>query len=205
MPFTAISIASAIKGYMSLVGFTGRDMGKIADAVGRSVFTHLSTPDVTTSTLTGTVGPVGSVSSVSVTGVVPTAMKSIIEGKGALSGFTGRDLNKLAQAISLGVSTQLMTMVLNGSAVGVAIGVGTSSFTGINATTLSSLLKVALAGTGFSGRDLGKLSDMVATGIVQHLQASATFSVVVMGVISPVPPTGPLAITGIPTILSQIS
>ena len=98
-----------------------------------------------------------------------------------------------------------MTMVLNGSTVGLALGGGTARFTGINVTALSSLLKVSLAGVGFTGRDLLKLADMIATGIVQHLQTSATFPVVATGAIAPVPPAGPLAAVGIPSIFSKLS
>jgi hypothetical protein len=205
MPLTATSISSSIKGFMALVGFNGRDMGKIADSVGNAVFMHLSIPNAASATVSGTVGPIGSITNISVQGIVPTVMKSLMEVKGASSGFTGRDLGKLSQAISMGLSTQLMTMVFNGSAIGLAIGGGTAKFTSINVNALGSLLKVALAGVGFTGRDLSKLADMVATGVVQHLQTSATFPVVATGAIAPVPPTGPLAAVGIPSVFSKIS
>ena len=205
MPISDTLISSAIKGYMASVGFTGRDMAKIADAVGRAVFIHVSVPNNTSATIAGTVGPIGSVSSLAVAGVVSTAMSSFMKAKGAQEGFTGRDMSKLADAISNGVSQVLMTMVLTGSSVGLAIGAGTAKFVGLNANNLGGLIKAQLAGLGFTGRDMIKLADMVATGIVTHLQTSATFSVLATGAIAPVPPVGPLAIAGIPTIFSKIN
>jgi hypothetical protein len=205
MPLTAVSIASSIKGFMALVGFTGRDMGKMADAIGRAVFMHLSVPNMATATLTGTVGPVGSVTNLSVLGIVPNVMQGLMVAQGASSGFTGRDLTKLAQAISNGVSTQLLTMILSGTTAGLAVGGGTASLTGINQNALGSILKASLASVGYTGRDMSKLADMVSAGIVQHLQTSATFAVTAVGAIAPVPPTGPLVATSIPTVFSKIS
>ena len=205
MPISDTLISSAIKGYLASVGFSGRDMGQIADAVGRAIFIHLSTPDITTASIAGTVGPVGSVNSLAVAGIVPTVMSGFIKAKGAQNGFSGRDMTKLADAVSNGVSQVLMTMILSGSAVGIAIGAGTAKFVGLDSNVLGGLIKAQLAGLGFTGRDMVKLADMVATGVVTHLQTSATFSVIATGAIAPVPPVGPLAIAGIPTIFSQIS
>jgi hypothetical protein len=205
MPISDTLISSAIKGYMALSGFTGRDMNKIADAVGRAVFIHVSIPNNTSASMMGTVGPVGSVSSLAVAGVIPTAMSAFMKAKGAQNGFKGRDMTKLADAISNGTSQVLMTMMLTGSSVGLALGAGTAKFVGLNANILGGLIKVQLAGLGFTGRDMFKLADMVATGVVQHLQTSATFSVMAVGAIAPVPPVGPMAIAGIPTIFSKVS
>jgi len=205
MAITAVGIASSIKGYLALVGFQGRDMGKLADAIGRAVYIHLVTPDMAVASITGTVGPVGSVTNVSVQGIVPTVMQSLMTVKGASSGFSGRDLNKLSQAISNGISIQLMTMMLTGTTAGLAIGAGTATLTGINSTVLGSLLKAAFASVGFTGRDMLKLADMISSGVVQHLQTSASFAVIATGAIAPTPPTGPVPIAGIPTIFSQIS
>ena len=188
------------------VGFKGRDMFKIADAVGRAVFLHVSTPNNTFAALSGVVGPVGTVNSVSpVVGVVPTAMGSFMKMAGLQNGFTGRDMSKLANAISLGVSQVLMTMLLSGAAVGVAIGGGTAKFVGLNPNVLSGLLKVNMASFGFTGRDMMKLASMIATGIVTHLMASATFPVLCTGVVAPIPPIGPLPIVAVPTVFSKIS
>ena len=205
MPISDTLISSAIKGYLASMGFTGRDMNKIADAVGKAVFIHISVPNNTSATLAGTVGPLGSVSSLAVAGVVSTAMSAFMKAKGAQNGFTGRDMTKLADAISNGVSQVLMTMVLTGSSIGLALGAGTSKFVALDANVLGGLIKVQLAGLGFSGRDMIKLADMISTGVVQHLQTSATFSVLATGAIAPVPPVGPLAVAGIPTVFSKIS
>jgi hypothetical protein len=205
MPLSSTLLSSAIKVQMAGVGFKGRDMRKLADAIGRAVFIHLTTPNVTIASLAGTVGPVGSVNNVAVTGIVPVAMSSLMKAKGLQNGFKGRDISKLTRAISMGLSQVLMTMVLNGSAVGIAVGGGTARFIGLNATVLSNLIKVQMASLGFKGRDLLKLAGMVATGVVNHLMSSATFPVISVGAIAPIPPVGPLPIAAVPTIFSKIS
>lgn len=205
MPISSTLFSGAIKVQMLAVGFKGRDMRKLADAIGRAMFIHLSTPNITVSTLAGTVGPVSNVNNVAVAGIVPTVMNSLIKAKGLQSGFIGRDLSKLARAISMGLSQILMTMVLNGSAVGIAVGGGSARFVGLNATILSNLIKVQMAALGFRGRDMFKLAGMVATGVVTHLMTSATFPVVATGVIAPIPPVGPLPIAAVPTVFSKIS
>lgn len=205
MPISATLISKAIKIQMVSVGFKGRDMGKIADSVGRAVFMHLSVPNITMSLLSGLVGPVSSVINTAVVGIMPIAMNSLMKAKGFQNGFRGRDLPKLSRAISMGVSQVLMTMVHNGSSVGLALGTGTSKFVGLNSGILSKIITVNLASTGFKGRDMRKLSSMVATGVTAHLMTSAVFPVVATGVVAPIPPVGPLPAVGMPTVFSKIS
>lgn len=187
------------------VGFKGRDMGKIADAVGRAVFMHLSTPNITLATLSGTVGPMSSIANTAVVGIIPTAMNSLMKAKGVQNGFTGRDLSKLTRAISTGLSQILMTMVISGSSIGMGIGGGSARFVGLNANILGNLIKFQLVSLGFKGRDMSKLASMIATGTVMHLTSSATFPIIATGVIAPVPPVGPLPIAGVPSVFSKIS
>jgi hypothetical protein len=185
MPLSPTLLSGAIKFQMAGVGFAGRDMFKLADAIGRAVFIHVSTPNMTLSSLAGTIGPVGTVNNVApVVGIVPTVMSNLINANGLQSGFVGRDLRKLSQAISFGLSQVLLTMVLNGSAIGVSVGGGSAKF---------------------AGRDMFKLATMVSTGVVMHLMSSATFPVVSVGVIAPIPPVGPLPIAAVPTVFSKIS
>jgi hypothetical protein len=206
MPLSPTLLSGAIKFQMAGVGFAGRDMFKLADAIGRAVFIHVSTPNMTLSSLAGTIGPVGTVNNVApVVGIVPTVMSNLINANGLQSGFVGRDLRKLSQAISFGLSQVLLTMVLNGSAIGVSVGGGSAKFAALNPTVLGNLLKVQMASVGFAGRDMFKLATMVSTGVVMHLMSSATFPVVSVGVIAPIPPVGPLPIAAVPTVFSKIS
>jgi hypothetical protein len=188
---------------MAFEGFTGRDMGSLADAIGIGVFKDICTPSITSGLMTGTVGPLGTATSLSVAGIVPTAMSGMMKAKGAQNGFTGRDLSKLADAISNGVCDVLMTMVLTGTTVGLAVGGGTANFVGLDENELSADIKLALP--EFTGRDILNLTDMIAAGIVMHLMSSAVFTVVVVGIVSPVPPVGPIAITGIPIVVPVVS
>lgn len=205
MPISATLISKAIKIQMIGVGFKGRDMGKIANSVGRAVFLHLSTPNITMSLLSGLVGPVSNVINTAVVGIIPIAMSSLMKAKGFQNGFRGRDLPKLARAISMGVSQVLMTMVQNGSSVGLALGTGTSKFVGLNPMLLSKIITINMISMGLRGRDMRKLSSMVATGVTTHLTTSAVFPVVATGVVAPIPPVGPLPAVGMPTVFSKIS
>jgi hypothetical protein len=128
-----------------------------------------------------------------------------LRAKGLQNGFKGRDLGKLSRAVSTGLSQILMTMVHSGSAVGIAVGGGTSKFVGLNANALSKMLKYNMGNLGFKGRDMRKLASMVSTGVVTHLNTSATFPVIATGAIAPIPPVGPLPIMAVPTIFSKIS
>ena len=54
------------------------------------------------------------------------------------------------------------------------------------------------------GRDVTKIANCVAYGIVNQLKAGATFTVLVTGAIAPVPPVGPVPMAGLPAVFSKI-
>lgn len=205
MPVTGKLIAAAIVANCTPRGIKGRDIGSIADAIGSAVATHVTSPNMVTCTLAGTAGPTGTITSVAVAGIVGKAMSATMLGKATILNLTGSKLLKLFDGISAGISQVLMGMVLTGTAVGCAVGGGTGKFTALNSSTLSALMKGKMALKSMKGRNVGDLCNCVSFGVVTHLKSSATFSVVAAGAIAPVPPVGPLAVAGVPSITTKVS
>jgi hypothetical protein len=205
MPVVSKAITASILGPLSLNSLTGRDASKLADVIGTSVATYLITPNLVSCSLNGTAGPIGNISSVAVVGLVPTVMSGLMLSKATSKKLSGRDIKKLFDSISNGLSQILMGMVLSGTAVGVAVGGGIGSFTAVNAQTLSNLMYSIMLSKQLKGRDAANLCESISFGIVNHLKSSVRFTVLVTGVIAPVPPVGPVAVLGIPSLFTKIN
>ena len=207
MPVTGQLLSAAILGNCTARGIKGRDIGAIADAVGTSVATHVTTQNMVSCTLAGTAGPTGSITSLAVLGIVSKVMSATMQGRATLLKLTGRELPKLFDGISAGISQVFLGMVLTGTVVGCAVGGGTGKFTALNSTVLANLMsrQMRKRKNNIRGRDMPLLCDCVSFGVVTHLKSSATFSVVVAGAIAPVPPVGPLAVVAIPSVTTKVS
>lgn len=205
MPIASQALSSAIYGQLNLSKLTGRDAIKLAGVVGSSVSKYLMIPNMVSCSLNGTAGPVGNISSITVFGLVPTAMSGFMLSKAATKKLTGRDIKKLFDAISNGLSQVLMGMVLSGTAAGIAVGGGVGSFTALSDQALSKLMYATMLSKQLKGRDAANLCDSISFGIVNHLKTSVRFTTVVTGVIAPVPPVGPVAVVGIPSLFTKIS
>jgi hypothetical protein len=205
MPVVSKAISSSIQGFLSLNRLTGRDAIKLVDAVSTSVATYLVTPNLVSCTLNGTAGPIGNINSMAVTGLVPTVMSGLMLSKAASKRLNGRDIKKLFDSISNGLSQILMGMVLSGTAAGIALGGGIGSFTAVNVSTLSNLMYSLMVSKQLTGRDAANLCESISFGIVNHLKSSVHFTVIVTGVIAPVPPVGPVAVIGIPSLFTKIN
>jgi len=205
MPVTGAFISAAIKANMAPRSIKGRDAGSLADAVGMSVAVHVTTPNMVSCTLNGTAGPLGAITSLAVAGVVGKAMAGLMAVKGQSKRLTGRDVATLFDAVSAGIAQVLMGAMLTGTCIGCAVGAGTGKFTALNAKTLSGLILMNATARSFRGRNMGDLADCIAFGVVNHLKSSTTFSVLAAGAISPVPPTGPMAVAGIPSVTTKVS
>jgi len=205
MPVTGVLISSAIKVQMTARRIIGRDAGSLADAVGTAVAMYVVTPNMVSCTVNGTAGPVGTVTSVAVAGIVGKGMSGMMSVKAQTKRFSGRDILTLFDAISSGVAQVLMGSMLTGQCVGCAVGAGTGKFVALNEKTLSSLIVLNATARSFRGRNMIDLADCVAFGVVNHLRSNAIFSVVVAGTVAPTPPTGPVAVVGIPTVMTKVS
>jgi S-adenosylmethionine:tRNA-ribosyltransferase-isomerase (queuine synthetase) len=150
-------------------------------------------------------GPVGNINSIAVVGLVPKVMSSFMVSKAYSKNIKGRDISKLCDAISNGICIVLQGMILSGTAAGIAIGGGTGSFTAVNASALSKLMLLNMQSKKINGRDIAKICDCISFGIANHLKTSVKFTTMVTGAIAPTPPTGPIAVMGIPSIFTKIA
>lgn len=205
MPVAAPLLTASIFSQMNAMKLTGRDGIKFSDAIGTSVANYLMTPNLVSCSLSGTAGPLGNINSVVVFGLVPKAMSSIMVGKCFSKQIKGRDISKLCDAISNGICQVLMGMILTGTAAGIAVGGGVGNFTAVNDKALSKLMFLAMQSKQIKGRDISKLCDAISFGIANHLKSSVRFTTIVTGVIAPVPPVGPVAVTGIPSLFTKIN
>jgi hypothetical protein len=205
MPIAPQVISSAIYSQFSLNKLTGRDAIKLASAIGSSVSNYLMLPNMVTCSLNGTAGPMGNISSILVLGAIPTLMSGFMLSKATTMQLKGRDIKKLFDSISKGLSQVFMGMILSGTASGIAVGVGVGNFTSLNYQALSKLMYAAMIAKQLKGRDASILCDAISFGIVNHLKTSVRFTTVVTGVIAPVPPVGPIAVMGIPSIFTKIN
>ena len=205
MPLAAPILTAGIFSQMNAKKLTGRDGLNLSNAVGTAVANYLMTPNLVSCNLSGTAGPLGNINSVAVVGLVPKAMSSLMVSKAASKSIKGRDIINLCDAISDGITQVLMGMILSGTAVGIAVGGGIGSFTALSDQALSKLMIGFMKSKNINGRDTLGLCDSISFGIVNHLKTSVRFTTVVTGVVAPVPPAGPLAVTGIPSLFTKIS
>ena len=205
MPVVAPILSNAIQAQFLLKKLTGRDAINIAGSVGSAVARYLTLPNIVTCTLNGTAGPVGNLNSIAVVGLVPNIMSNLMIGKAASKRFSGRDINNFCNAISLGLSQVLVGMVLSGTAIGIALGGGTGSFTVLDERVLSSLLYGEMLRRNINGTRTTSLCEIISFGIVNHLKTSVKFTIVVTGAVAPTPPIGPIPVAGIPSVYTQVS
>lgn len=186
--------------------FKGKNDRDIASAVANALVTYvISTPSLITFTLSGTVGPVGSVTGVKVSGISGQLMATAMITKANSLRLSGKNMIQFFQAISAGVATHLKVMQVTGTASGIAVGTGTGRFTKIAKPAVKSLLNINFLGKQIRGKNAKDIIESIAYGFTQHMKSVPTVTAIVAGAISPTPPTGPIPITGIPTIYNKIA
>lgn len=204
MPVVGKVITTSVFSQFLAQRFKGRDAINLADIIGTSAARYLIIPNKLTFFMSGIAGPVSSVTSLAVVGLAPPVMANLMMMKAASYRFTGRDIRGLFSAISMRMCTTLQTMLVNGSAMGIATGTGIGSFTGVNPIVLSKMISSQALFKKFTGRDCRKIADCIAFGISQHLISSVKVTATALGAPAPVPPVGPVPVIGIPTVYNKI-
>lgn len=204
MPLVSTVISSSIQSQLALHKMTGRNSIDISGAIGSAVSQYFLLPNIVTCLLNGVAGPIGNVNSVAIVGLLPKAMGSLMYTRALSKGLKGRDLNTFFSSISAGLSQVFMTMILSGTAAGIALGSGVGTFSLINDSALSKLLYSYMLSKKMTGRDTIKLCDCISFGIVNHLRTSVTFTLTVVGPVAPPPPIGPVPVVGIPAVFTKI-
>jgi len=207
MPVTGPTLTAAIVSQLVPNSMKGRDATKLASAVGTAVGNYVITPNLMSATLSGVAGPVGTVQSVAVAGFEPNSMSSLMYTKALTPGIklTGRDIGKLFIAVSTGLVQVLSTMIVTGTAAGIATGAGVGFFTKLSEPALTNLINAQMKLKGFTGRDTGKLAQCISYGLVTQMSTIVKVTLTSAGAVAPVPPVGPVAVAGIPTVFNKVS
>ncbi|MBD3260234.1 MAG: hypothetical protein GF334_00925 [Candidatus Altiarchaeales archaeon] len=198
-------MSAAILGQMTAKQYTGKNASDLASAVGTAVSGYIVTPNLVSCTLSGVAGPLGNIQSVAVAGIEPNSMSTLMYTRALNKNISGRDIGGLFSAVSTGIVQILQGLVLTGTAIGIATGGGTGFFTAVNEKTLSGLIFAQMTLRQMTGKNARDLSDCISYGVVTQLKTTAKVTVVSAGTIAPVAPTGPVAVTGIPSATTSIS
>lgn len=206
MPVVGKVMSGAIMANFAGRRILGVDAIKIADAVGTAVAMHVTMPNMLTFMCTGVVGPVGTAQSIVPAGFIPKAMSALMMARALQVGFIppGRDMYSLFDAIAAGVCLVMQTSLVQGTILGMAVGGGTAKFTKLNSQVLKGILYANFTARSILGKDAIRIADCIAFGVVNQLISTATYSIIVTGAIAPVPPVGPVAVGGVPAILSKV-
>lgn len=203
MPVSAQAMSASIMGQFSAVGFKGKNDKDIADAVSTAIANYIILPNLATCSLNGTAGPTGTINSIAVLGLIPKTMGTLMGTAGRSKRLRGKDMNTFFSAIGTGVGLHLLSMRLQGTAVGIGPGGGTASFKALVEKTLEGLIFAQLQARQIKGKNAKDVASSVAKGFVQHMKTSR-FTVVSAGAVAPVPPAGPVAVTQIPSLFTKI-
>jgi hypothetical protein len=205
MAISSNNISGAIAGQFKGMGFRGRDAGTLANAIGTGLFVYLQMPNLVSCNFAlGFAGPIGNISSLLVGGLIPSSMAGYMLQKSGKK-LRGRDLSKLFNAISVGVCTSLTSMTLSGTTIGVGVGSGTGSFTAVTAEGLSKSIALQMKAKRLLGVNSVDLANAIGFGIAQQLKIATKITVMASGAVAPVAPTGPVAISNLPSIFTKIA
>ena len=116
--------------------------------------------------------------------LIPTALSAQAKAKAASVTVSGQKLPGIVDSIASAVSAYVLgSAQVQGT--NVVLGPGSGTFTGrisgLSVSTMSNLMRISAATAGFSGRDLGKLFDSIAFGVVQSLRQTIAQGTVIGG------------------------
>jgi hypothetical protein len=205
MAISSKTISGSIAAQFTGRSLRGRGARTLANAIGTGLYVYLQTPNlVSCNFLMGFAGPIGNISSIIVGGLVPSTMAGYMIQKAGKK-LTGRDLSKLFNAISIGVCTSLTSITLNGTTIGVGVGSGTGSFSAVTAEGLSKSIALQMKAKRLLGVNSVDLANVVGFGIAQQLKTATKITVLASGTVAPVAPTGPVAISNLPSVFTKIA
>lgn len=107
--------------------------------------------------------------------LVPSSMKSFMLLKASSKSLSGNKLSDLVTAISNATAQYVLsasTVNSTNIALGPGSGTQTGRVSGLNATTMSSLMTIKAAASGLSGKDIKKLFDSISFGVVNAMKSA---------------------------------
>lgn len=204
MPVNPTTLSAAIQANMLSKGMVGRNNISMSTAVGTAVGIYLLLPNRITCFLTGVAGPQGAIANTGITGLSAFLMNSYMIAKATTKGFIGRDMLRLFDAVSRGITQILYTSVVTGTVIGCAAGTGVGRFTNLISKELSQYILSQMFLRGLAGRNTIDIADIIAFGVTTHLLGTVTIPVAAVGAPFPVPPVGPVPVAGVPSTMTQI-
>lgn len=198
MPLIPASMQMLSQAKAGSTVMAGSKLPSFVSAISSAACQYILASSVVNSTNIVT-GPGVGTQTGTIVGLVPSAMSSLMLMNAASSGISGRDTQKLFDAISTGVCNSMQTVVLQGTVIGGAIGVGTGKIIGLVPTVLSGIIMANMGGQTLAGSKLFSIVSAISFGICNHILANAVVNITNVGVPSP-PPAGPIPIPAAPGI-----
>jgi hypothetical protein len=177
----------------------GSKLPDIISAVSMATCQYLMAVSVVNSTNI-VVGPGAGTQTGTVTGLFPQAMSALMFFRASSQGLVGRDLPKLFDAVSFGVTTSVMTSVLvQGTVIGGGPGTGTGKILGLVPTGLEAFILAQEIFRLISGSKIREIVSSMAFGICNHITTTGIVILTDIGAFTP-PPVGPVPIPAAPGI-----
>jgi len=196
MPLIPTAMQGLMQGKAASKSITGSKSGSLASAISQAASQYILSASTVTST-NQALGPGSGTQIGRVVGVNPSAMSSLMVGKAAASGISGRDTQKLCESVAFGVCNALNTVIMQGTIIGAGPGSGTGKILGLVPTILQGIIVAQCAGKVISGSKLSALAGAIAFGICTHILTVATVSITDIGAAAP-PPAGTVTIPTAP-------
>ena len=205
MPLSSGMISNNILAQFNAKRLTGKNNRDITNGLGMAVYMFLTTPNLVSCSMSGTVGPVGNLMSITTLGVVPNAMSSLMNAQAKKNKLTGRNMPDICSAAATGIATSMASLMLSGTTAGLAVGAGTGSFSKASDKIMANILYSQEMSKFMRGRNIRDIVNSLASGFVSHIKNSAKITLTATGAIAPVAPAGPVATSSIPAVFSKIS
>jgi hypothetical protein len=107
--------------------------------------------------------------------------------------LSGKDLERLCNAIATGVVTSLSAVIIQGTVIGGGPGTGTGRIYNLTASILTTMIMAQESFRLIAGTKLKDLISSIASGLCTYLMTFGSVDFVCMGVTAP-PPAGPVLI-----------
>jgi hypothetical protein len=199
MPLVPMQMQSLMQLKATSEVMAGNKLPDIVSAVSAATCQYIIAFSIINSTNI-VVGPGSGTQTGIITGLIPQAMSSLMFLRASSQGIAGRDLPKLFDAISFGVTTSIMTsVVVQGTVIGGGPGTGTGKIMGLVPTGLETLIMAQEIFRLISGSKIREIISSIAFGICNHIMSTGTVVLTDIGVFTP-PPVGPVPIPAAPGI-----
>lgn len=188
MPYLVPKSTTDIISIGSSLGLVGSDFSKVASAVSNACALTFLAPGTLLITASGAAGAGVATSTSPVSGIEPNGMALSITTQMAALGMSGTSNYNQALAISTGIITNMLSLVVTGISPGVGTGVGMAKVVGINSALFYTSMQTQMASLGMVGIDSTRYAQSIANGVSVYLNSLAIIPLItVAGPAGPTP------------------